>query len=264
VNGADVIATPVLTAHQAQIASRVLAEEGARRRHVVVSLSGAHAYGFPSPDSDLDLKAVHSEPAARLLGLRPPSPHFDRMEVIEGVEVDYSSNEIGAVLSALLSGNGNYFERFLGAISLEGASELDELRPLVRGALSKKIYRHYGGFARGQLREWEKSGFRSAKKLLYVLRTTLTGTHLLRTGEVVTDVTLLLDRYGFSEARELIDAKRRGERTELLPEISERWKLALGRSFEALDAALAASTLPDDPPNEHELDAWLVAFRLRS
>ena len=26
---------------------------------MVVLLSGAHAYGFPSPDSDLDLKAIH-------------------------------------------------------------------------------------------------------------------------------------------------------------------------------------------------------------
>jgi predicted nucleotidyltransferase len=38
---------------------RVLEEEQARREHVVVYLSGAHAYGFPSPDSDLDLKAIH-------------------------------------------------------------------------------------------------------------------------------------------------------------------------------------------------------------
>ena len=154
------IATPLLTAHQLEVAARVLAEEGARRRHVVVSLSGAHAYGFPSPDSDLDLKAVHAEPAVRLLGLRPPEAHSSRMEVIQGVEVDYSSNELGGVLAALLAGNGNYFERFLSAITLEGSPELEELRPIVQRALSRRVYRHYSGFARGQLREWEKSGFR--------------------------------------------------------------------------------------------------------
>lgn len=48
----------VLTKQQGAVMSRVLAEEEARREHLVVYLSGAHAYGFPSPDSDLDLKAT--------------------------------------------------------------------------------------------------------------------------------------------------------------------------------------------------------------
>ena len=200
----------VLTPHQRQVADRVLAEEGARRRHLVVSLSGAHAYGFPSPDSDLDLKAVHADPTVRLLGLAAPTSHASRCEVIEGVEIDYSSNEIGRVLAALLAGNGNYFERFLGAIALVAAPEIEELRPIVRRSLSKRIQGHYSGFARGQLHEWEQNGFRSAKKLLYVLRTALTGTHVLHSGEIVTDVSLLLDEYGFGAARELSRRRRKG------------------------------------------------------
>lgn len=254
----------LLTPHQLEIARRVLAEESAQRTHVVVSLSGAHAYGFPSPDSDLDLKAVHAEPAARLLGLRPPDSSPSRMEVVDGVEVDYSSNELGPVLSALLAGNGNYFERFLGAQTVVAGPGFDELRVLSQAALSKKVYRHYSGFARGQVREWEKSGFKSAKKLLYVLRTTLTGTHLLLTGEMQIDVTKLLDRYGFAQARELVEAKKRGEKSELAPEVAERWKASLDSAFQGLDRALASSKLPDECPNADALDAWLVKFRLAS
>jgi uncharacterized protein len=258
-----VIATPVLTAKQTEIASRVLAEEGARRRHLVVSLSGAHAYGFPSPDSDLDLKAVHAESTVRLLGLRPTMPHASRFGVIDGVEVDYSSNEVGGVLASLLSGNGNYFERFLSAVPLETAPEFKDLRSLVWRALSKRLYRHYAGFARGQLHEWEKSGYRSAKKLLYVLRTSLTGRHVLETGELETDLTRLAGRYGLSAAAELVEAKKRGEKAELAPEVAARWKAQVDRAFEALEAACASSPLPDDPPNEAELEDWLIAFRRR-
>jgi len=229
---------------------------------VVVSLSGAHAYGFPSPDSDLDLKAVHAEPTARLLGLQPPPQHADRMEVLEGVEVDYSSNELGPVLAALVAGNGNYFERFLGGQAMVAGPGFEELRELAGKALSRKVHRHYAGFARGQLREWEKGGFKSAKKLLYVLRTALTGTHLLLTGELQTDLTRLIDRYGLARARELIEAKKRGERSELAPEVAERWKAALDAAFTGLDQALARSPLPEECPNAGELDAWLVRFRL--
>src|SRR5262245_43324929 len=49
----------VLIGHQAEVARRFLADRDRERKHLVVYLSGAHAYGFPSPDSDLDLKCVH-------------------------------------------------------------------------------------------------------------------------------------------------------------------------------------------------------------
>ena len=40
----------MFTEHQRSIVDRVLDEEEAKRTHLVVALSGAHAYGFPSPD----------------------------------------------------------------------------------------------------------------------------------------------------------------------------------------------------------------------
>jgi len=94
--------------------ARVVAEEEARREHVVVYLSGAHAYGFPSPDGDLDLKAIHVARTADLLGFEAPAPTVDRAEVIDGVEVDYTSNELAHAHSGILGGNGNFIERVLG------------------------------------------------------------------------------------------------------------------------------------------------------
>src|SRR6266542_6523386 len=104
-------AMSILTHVQEAVARRVLDEEEQHRRHLVVSLSGAHAYGFPSPDSDLDLKAIHIEPTARLLGLSRPASSASRIEVIDGIEIDYTSNEIQQALVGILQGNGNYIER---------------------------------------------------------------------------------------------------------------------------------------------------------
>jgi hypothetical protein len=253
----------LLTEHQAHVADRVLDEESARREHLVVSLSGAHAYGFPSPDSDLDLKCVHVAPTANLLRLeqRGPLDSTERLEVVDGVEIDYSSNELAPVLHGVLQGNGNYVERLLGAHALRASPLLEAVRPLVRRSLSRRMHRHYRGFAYGQLREWEKTGFRSTKKLLYVLRTTLTGTHALLTGEVETDLTALMDRYGFSEAGELVAWKRRGERSELPEPLSEHWRGQVARAFERLDEARERSVLPEDPEGAAELEAWLLDVR---
>ncbi|WP_199732754.1 MULTISPECIES: DNA polymerase beta superfamily protein [Corallococcus] len=252
-----------MTEHQQRMADRVLDEESRKREHLVVALSGAHAYGFPSPDSDLDLKSIHIASTSALLGLQPRHLNAERLEVVEGVEVDYSSNELQPVLLGILQGNGNYIERVLGAIPVRTLPELKTLRPHVRAVLSRRIHRHYRGFAHGQLREWEKSGFRSAKKLLYVLRTTLTGTHALRTGEVETDVTVLLEPYGFGDAHALVEQKLRGERSELPEALSERWQGEVKRAFEVLDAADADSRLPLEPPAPAvaALEGWMLDVR---
>jgi predicted nucleotidyltransferase len=251
----------VLTATQAQIADRALDEESQAREHLVVSLSGAHAYGFPSPDSDLDLKAIHVERTAGFVGLTSPALHATRLEIIEGVEIDYSSNELGGVLLGILQGNGNYIERVLGALSLRSSPEHEALRPLVERSLSKRMQRHYRGFAHGQLSDFDQAEQPTAKKLLYVLRTALTGIHALRSGRIVTDVTQLLDEYGFAEAAELVAQKRAGERVALAEPLRTKWRLEVTRALALLDEAFAISPLPDESPNRPDIEAWLLDVR---
>ena len=260
-----ILANPrgVLTPHQHAVASDVLLHEESARRHVVIYLSGAHAYGFPSPDSDLDLKAVHSESTHRLLGLAPPPAHASRVEIVRDVEIDYTSNELRAVLAGVLDGNGNYIERFLGELILRSTAACDELRPLIRRALSRRVHRHYRGFATQQRLAFETAEKPTAKKLLYVLRTALTGVHLLLTGELVADLTQLVDPYDFQRARELIEIKRAGERVPLDRGLVADWRPRLDQLFDLLERARNESVLPDEAPNRPELDAWLVQHRLR-
>jgi predicted nucleotidyltransferase len=248
-----------LSEHQRAIGDRVIADESAKREHLVVYLSGAHAYGFPSPDSDLDLKTIHIARTSALVGFDPPQPTFDRVEVIEGVEIDYTSNEIAHALSGILNGNGNFLERVLGRCVLASIPELEELRPLVRAALSRRVHRHYRGFAANQQRALEKEP--TIKKLLYVLRTALTGTHLLRTGELETDLGPLADAYELREARDLIEAKRAGERTAADPAMLEAWKPRVEEVLGRLDAARERSVLPEEPAGVAAIEAWLIALR---
>jgi predicted nucleotidyltransferase len=246
-----------------EVAIRVVAEEEARRRHVVVALSGAHAYGFPSPDSDLDLKAVHLAPVRNLLGLSPQVETFERMEVIDGVEVDYTSNELRPVIAGILQGNGNFIERVLGALLPHTTPDNDELRVLVQAALSRRVHRHYRGFAASQRKAFETGGSPTAKQLLYVLRTALTGVHLLLTGELRVDLRTNIDEHGFADARDLIEAKRQGERVVLDPAMRAAWMPRLDGLFDLLDRARTSSPLPEEPANHAALDQWLVATRMR-
>lgn len=249
---------------RAAVVNAYLARESALRHHLVAYLSGAHAYGFPSPDSDFDVKCVHVAPTRDLVGLLPRDGGTDRIEVIDGVEIDYGSNEVGAVLRGALRGNGNYLERMLGTLVLaEDAAAIQTLRPLLRRSLSRLVYRHYAGFAGSQLKAALENEPPAAKKVLYVLRTTLTGTHLLRTGEMVTDLAALADPYGFADCAELIAAKKLGERVALAAPTWARWRGELDRAFETLGAAHQRSPLPAESPEEsvNGIENWLVTLR---
>lgn len=249
----------VLSDDQQRVTRRVLAEEGARREHVVVYLSGAHAYGFPSPDSDLDLKAIHVAKTADLLAFDLPVPTVDRAEIVDGIEVDYTSNELAHALAGILNGNGNFIERVLGRTAAMSSPLLAELRPLTRRSLSRRVHRHYRGFALNQLGFLEKEP--TAKKLLYVLRTSLTGIHLLETGELEPDLTRLMDAYGLSEAASLVERKRAGERVRLELAQLEAWRPRLDGLFVRLEEAREKSPLPMEPPNEVDIRDWLLAVR---
>lgn len=254
----------VLTPHQAEVARSFLVARSAERHHLVIYLSGAHAYGFPSPDSDLDLKCVHIAPTRDLLGLEPVNDSPEGVEIVDGVELDYGSNELGQVLRGVIKGNGNFLERLLGDLVLGGdRALLDEARAVVPPVLSRRVARHYGGFATSQLRAFDDKP--TAKRALYVLRTAATGRHLLARGTLVTDVARLR---GFvsPEIDELIDVKRRAERQALTAEQVVIWRPRLVAAIAAIDAASPSSALPPDPPPDAVavLDAWLRDVRKRS
>jgi predicted nucleotidyltransferase len=253
----------VLTAHQAEVARGFLAARATERSHLVIYLSGAHAYGFPSPDSDLDLKCVHVAPTHELVGLTQVAEARDRLEIIEGVELDYGSNELGPVLRGAIKGNGNFLERLLGDLVLGGDPVLlAEARAAVTPVLSRRLARHYGGFATSQLNAFDDKP--TAKRALYVLRTAATGQAALAHGTIVTDVARLT-AFVPPEIRELIEVKRQAERQVLDADQVIAWRARLAAAIAAIDAAAHTSVLPVDPPDDavDALDAWLRDVRKR-
>ena len=251
----------VLSEHQASVARAFLATRAAERAHLVIYLSGAHAYGFPSPDSDLDLKCIHVAPTSELVGLAQITEARDRMEIVEGVELDYGSNELAQALRGAIKGNGNFLERIFGELVLGGdPALLAEARAVVAPVLSRKVARHYGGFALSQLRAFDDKP--TAKRALYVLRTAATGRKLLATGELVTNVNHLAD-FVPAEIGELIAIKRQGERQQLEPAHAAEWRTRLAAAIDAVDAGWPTSVLPPDPPPAaiEDLDHWLRDVR---
>ena len=248
---------------QRRVAEAALAEEAQHRHHLIVHLSGAHAYGFPSPDSDIDIKAVHIADTRALLGLDPPAATANRLEFIDGLEIDYTSNELAVCVRGLLKGDGNMLERVLSHARVGPRDpRCDALATHARATVSRRYHRHYAGFARSQYKHVLEGDEPTAKRVLYVLRTALTGAHLLETGVCEPDLTRLFETYDVPEVSTLIAHKQQAEKQPLPnPEASVS---VMDRVLARLDQAHQASPLPAEPPPQaaNALEQWMIALRL--
>jgi hypothetical protein len=102
------------------------------------------------------------------------------------------------------------------------------------------------------------------KSLLYTFRVALTGIHLLRTGEVVANLPTLLELHPVAGVRELIDRKVHGlEKAAMSEADSAPYRAMWPAIGKAMEAALAASPLPEEPRNTDEIERWLVGVRRR-
>lgn len=251
----------VVPVGQWTVAAHWLSQRAAERRHLTMYLSGAHAYGFPSPDSDLDVKCVHIANTAHLLAITPHDDGLEVTEIVDGVELDYSSHELGMVVRGIISGNGNYLERLLGPTMFATDDELfGAARDIITGLLSQRVANHYAGFASSQLKLFDAKP--TAKRALYVLRTAATGRALLGEARMVTDVRQLLHLCP-AGIDELFAIKQRGE-TEALPlAMATAWRARLAAAIAELESAKQASVLPATPTDGalRAANDWLLAVR---
>ncbi len=244
-----------------------LSEVVAEQSHglLFATVSGAHLYGFPSRDSDVDLRGVHVLPLDEVLGLHHGPETKERMWVRDGVEIDLVTHDVQKFCRLLTRPNGYVLEQLLSPLVVHTTDAHRRLKDLAAGCLTSRHGHHYRGFAVTQWRLFEKTG--EIKPLLYTFRALFTGVHLLRTGEVNAHLPTLLEKLdgpGYLPA--LIEAKVLGEHRGLagVPgrPAPERLEADLAHWHEELRQARETSELPVDPPAFEAVHEFVVATRL--
>jgi predicted nucleotidyltransferase len=224
-----------------------------------VTVSGAHLYGFPSPDSDVDLRGCHKLPLPDVVGLDTPretiEPEFD----LAGTEVELVSHDVGKYLRLLVRNNGYILEQVFSPIVIMGQGFLDELRPIAKRCITRHHYHHYRGFYATQRKLIDKEEPKRVKPVLYAYRVLMTGIHLLRNGEVEANLLRLNEHFDFTFLSELIAQKS----TEQAPADLD-WEFHDARLAELesqLDRTFEESDLPEDRDRK-AVDELLVRVRL--
>lgn len=243
----------------------LLRAEAARQPHplVFVTVSGAHLYGFPSPDSDVDLRGVHVLPARRVLGLDDGDETVEVSKRQDGLEFDLVTHDAEKFVRLLLKRNGYVLEQLLSPLVVHTTPEHERLRALAPGCLTRHHAHHYLGFARTQWRLFEKEEPPRVKPLLYLYRVLLTGLHLMEMGEVEANLIRLNERYRLPFVPDLVAQKVGGAERATADGVDVAFhRRQYERLLARLEAARDDSPLPEEPSAREALSDLLVDLRL--
>jgi uncharacterized protein len=227
------------------------------------TVSGAHLYGFPSPDSDYDLRGVHILPAREALGLDPGRETIEVAAIRDGLEIDLVTHDVKKFFGLLLKKNGYVLEQLFSPLVLNTTPEHEELKAIAKTCVTRHHSHHYFGFAETQWNLFEKERPRRVKPLLYVYRVLLTGVHLMRAGEVEANLVRLNEAFKLPYISELVERKLAGPEKSALSEVDVEFHR---REFERLRGMLEdsyrASSLPETSAGRDALNDLLVNLRL--
>jgi predicted nucleotidyltransferase len=227
---------------------------------VFATVSGAHLYGFPSVDSDVDIRGMHVLPLDEVIGLHQGPETLQHMGIHDGIEVDLVTHDLLKFCRLLVKNNGYVAEQLLSPLVVATSPSHRELVDLAGSCLTRQHAHHYLGFAATQWRLFEST--RQLKPALYTLRVLLTGIHLMGTGEVVADLNRLWAEHHLAYVPELIAAKREGEHRTLEGIVTAQALAAdVGRLRDRLADAAERSTLPVTP-NRAAINDFVIRVRL--
>jgi uncharacterized protein len=227
------------------------------------TISGAHLYGFPSPDSDFDLRGVHVLPLKEVVGLKTGPETIEKSGIYDGLEIDLVTHDARKFFSLLLKKNGYVLEQVLSPLVVHTMPEHAELKEIAAGCVTRHHVHHYFGFAETQWKLFEKENPARVKPLLYVYRVLLTGIHLMQTGVVEANLVRLNETAKLPYLADLIQRKVGGAEKERLIEADLGFhRSEYDRLRSRLQQAYEASELPEAPRGSAALHDLLVRLRL--
>jgi predicted nucleotidyltransferase len=232
---------------------------------VFATISGAHLYGFPSPDSDYDLRGCHVLPLREVVGLDTGRETVDTSAEDGGFELDLVTHDARKFFGLLLKKNGYVLEQLASPLVVHTTPEHEELKSMARCCVTRFHAHHYFGFAETQWKLFDKERPRRVKPLLYVYRVLLTGIRLMRTGEVEANLVRLNEEARLPHVEELIARKLAGPEKSALDDADVAFhRREYERLVAELEDAQRASTLPEAPSARPALDDLLVRLRMGS
>ncbi|WP_009634421.1 nucleotidyltransferase domain-containing protein [Synechocystis sp. PCC 7509] len=228
------------------------------------TVSGAHLYGFPSSDSDYDLRGVHILPVKEVIGLDIGRETIEVAEFQRDLELDLVTHDVKKFFAMLLKKNGYVLEQLYSPLIVHTTPEHEELKILARQCITRYHVHHYLGFAQSQWQLFSKQNLPKIKPLLYIYRVLLTGIYLMKTGTLETNLLELNKMFNLTYLADLIACKISGAEKAVLSNIDLIFhQQEYERLCSELKEASQNSNLPETPNCKDELNDLLIRIRFQ-
>jgi hypothetical protein len=218
-----------------------------------VVLSGSHAYGFPSAESDYDLRGAYIAKTKELLSLQKPLETIEKRDT----KMELVVHEIERMLHLLLSPSGYVFEQIHSPYPVLESKPFKQLKQLSKSVVCKALHNHYSGFALSIYKKARTAGWADIKEDLYLMRVLMTGITLLETGNVIVNLPELNKKFKLDVVPQLIELREQSETARGLVNLDKE----ATELFNRLDAAYKASNLPDQVQNVDKFNDFLLKIR---
>jgi len=225
------------------------------------TISGAHLYGFPSPDSDFDLRGAHILPPNEVMGLYPQDETIEFLGDRKDIEMDLVTHDIKKFFNLMLKKNGYVLEQLHSPHIVHTTPEHEELKEIAKGCITKFHFHHYSGFFRNQWKMIEKESPPRAKPLLYAYRVLLTGIHMMQTGEVKANLVILNEKFKLPFIDELIDLKINGHEKSTVSIDLKFHRMETDKLQAQMEEASKKSALPENHTCKDSLNDLLLRIR---
>ncbi|MEM7813649.1 MAG: nucleotidyltransferase domain-containing protein [Candidatus Aenigmatarchaeota archaeon] len=219
-----------------------------------VVLSGSHAYGFPSIDSDFDLRGAYIAKTREVLGLHKPPENLERKEG----PIELVVYELEKFIRLLLSPSGYLIEQINSPYLIIETQLFRQLKILSKSVICKALHNHYSGFAMSVYKKARQANWADVKEDLYLLRILMTGITMLETGKVVVNLAELNKKFKLGVVPELISLKMQSETAKGILNLDKE----SAELFARLDEAYKSSNLPERIENVDKFNDFLLKVRM--
>ncbi len=154
----------------ARIIDALRNEEVRRNCRILASVeSGSRAWGFASPDSDYDVRAIYVEPLDSYLGLE--ESRADTWNAMLPDDLDIAAWDLRKALRQLLKSNASLLEWIGSPIIYSDSGLIDRLASFGSRTFNPAhVAFHYASMFRHAVEDRTPDGMMSVKKLCYALR----------------------------------------------------------------------------------------------
>ena len=244
-------------------------EEDLQAPILFATVAGSHAFGFPSPTSDYDVRGIHVLPLEKVVGLDPGQDTLRRIYSNPLNEVEFLTHDLIKYCRLILNHNGNVLEDVFSPIIVVTSPEHEELKSISSKCLTKHHANFYLGMSNQMIGRMDREGKLTLKMCLHLYRVLMAGIWLMNLGVIEGNLPTLAMHFSspeisYATINEMISQRRYDPHYVLTNRERDYHRSRHGTLLSRLERSKEATELPGEPQGRGDMANFIQRVRFNN